>query len=85
MVYILPFGREVAIDKSRILSVQQITANLNAIYNVLCWSLYQVNAKYSPQIQFSKLCLRQKCSNVQEMCQCKNAQNFQRHLFALAS
>lgn len=56
MVYILPFVGEVAIDKSRILSAQQITANLHAIYNVLYWSLYQVNAKYSPQIQFSKLC-----------------------------
>ena len=50
MVYLLPFVGEVAIDNSRMLSAQQITANLRAIYNVLCWSLYQVNVKYSPQI-----------------------------------
>ena len=43
-------GGTVAIDKSKILSAEQITANLHAIYNVLCWSLCQVNAKYSPQI-----------------------------------
>ena len=43
-------GGTVAIDKSKILSAEQITANLHAIYDVLCWSLCQVNAKYSPQI-----------------------------------
>ena len=71
MVYILPFGREVAIGESRILSARQITAHLHAIYSVLCWFfLYQVNAKYSPQIQFSNLCLKRnarmyrKCADV---------------------